>query len=244
MRGQVVDTETAREFLEAARTQVSDAERSAIAAGCAAKAERFRGWFGAGRARALGPGELDAALATIFAARRRRARILAAHGGALGGLLADLLEPDRPVAERFDRFAAGLPGVPDTVRHDVAAEVLHFTDPERHWLWTRWMWDPRARTGALALVTMEEIELAGATPGETYARVGEAVAFLRATGDAAGLTRTADGPFALDVFLAAVYGVYLYTTLRMRMTREFNQVVPPLPELTRRLLGVHAGAGG
>ena len=70
------------------------------------------------------------------------------------------------------------------------------------------------------------------------------MAFLRATGDAAGLTRTADGPFALDVFLAAVYGVYLYTTLRMRMTREFNQVVPPLPELTRRLLGVHAGAGG
>jgi hypothetical protein len=31
----------------------------------------------------------------------------------------------------------------------------------------------------------------------------------------------------------------MYTTLRMRMTQEFNQVVPQLSELLRRLLGVH-----
>ena len=41
------------------------------------------------------------------------------------------------------------------------------------------------------------------------------------------------------MFLAAVYGVYMYTVLRMRMTREFNQLVPQLPDLIRRLLGIY-----
>jgi len=243
MPGQVVDTESAREFMQEARKQISEADLAAIAGECAAKSGRFQRWFGQGRAAAIGAAELDAALGAIFAARRRRREILAAWPAAtLGGWIAELLAPARPVAERLDVFCGRLDGVPETVRCDLAGELLHFTDPERYWLWTRWMWDPRVRTGALPLVTMEEVALGGATPGETYARVGEAVAFVHATGNAAGFTRAADGPFALDVFLASVYGVYLYTTLRMRMTQEFNKVVPALPELCRRLLGVHAPA--
>ena len=31
----------------------------------------------------------------------------------------------------------------------------------------------------------------------------------------------------------------MYTVLRMRMTREFNKLLPPLPDLIRRLLGVN-----
>jgi hypothetical protein len=41
------------------------------------------------------------------------------------------------------------------------------------------------------------------------------------------------------VYLAAIYGVYLATVTRLRMTQEFNRVVPPLPDLVRRLHGVH-----
>ncbi len=243
MNSQVVDTESAREFMQEARKQLSEHELAAIARECAGKAVRFRRWFGDGRAAALTETDLDAALGSVFAARRRRREILAAHGASLGGWIAALLEPGRPVAERFDGFCRELRAAPETVRSDLAGEILHFTEPERYWLWTRWMWDPRVRTGALPLVTMEEVDLRGGSPGETYARVGEAVAFVHATGDAAGFTRAADGPFAIDVFLASVYGVYMYTTLRMRMTQEFNQVVPKLPELCRRLLGVHAATG-
>ena len=42
-----------------------------------------------------------------------------------------------------------------------------------------------------------------------------------------------------DVFLACVYAVYMYTVLRLRMTQEFNRIVPELPDLVRRLLGVY-----
>jgi len=238
MKGQVVDTESAREFMQEARKQLSEQDLAAISEECARKAERFQAWFGDGRAAMLTAADLDAALASVFAARRRRTEILAAHGASLGGWVAELLEPGRPVVERFDGFSRRLTAASETVRSDLAGEILHFTEPERYWLWTRWMWDPRVRTGALPLVTMEEVELEGTSAGDTYARVGQAVAFVHATGNAAGFTRAADGPFAIDVFLASVYGVYMYTTLRMRMTQEFNQVVPKLPELCRRLLGV------
>ena len=71
-------------------------------------------------------------------------------------------------------------------------------------------------------------------------KVGVAVAFVRATGEAADFMRFGmhNSPFGIDVFLSCVYAVYLYTTLRLRMTQEFNKVVPQLPELSRRLLGV------
>ena len=39
--------------------------------------------------------------------------------------------------------------------------------------------------------------------------------------------------------LACVYAVYMYTVLRLRMTQEFNRIVPELPDLVRRLLGVY-----
>jgi hypothetical protein len=58
-------------------------------------------------------------------------------------------------------------------------------------------------------------------------------------GDAAGFQRIERSLFGTTVFLCSVYAVYSYTVLRMRMTQEFNKVVPGLPELTRRLLGVH-----
>ena len=48
-------------------------------------------------------------------------------------------------------------------------------------------------------------------------------------------------PFAVDVYLAAIYGIYLYTVTRLRMTQEFNRVIPQLPDLVRRLLGVVTG---
>ena len=41
------------------------------------------------------------------------------------------------------------------------------------------------------------------------------------------------------MYLCCVYIVYAYTVLRMRMTQEFNKVMPGLPEFCRRLLGVH-----
>ncbi len=90
----------------------------------------------------------------------------------------------------------------------------------------------------MPLVTMEECDLFGQTVSETYLKMGVATAFVKATGEAAGFADFGTGPFSMDVFLACVYAVSMYTTLRLRMTQEFNKVVPALPQLIRRILGV------
>ncbi|MDN5859548.1 MAG: hypothetical protein L0H84_13095, partial [Pseudonocardia sp.] len=192
------------------------------------------------------PAAMDAAalrelLGHVFCARRRVEQIFAVvHPEALAAGIADLLNGAGGVARRFDAFAGLLAG-PGTggVAADLPGELLHFLDPRRYWLWSRWMWDPDAETGSLRLVTMDEVDLDGTGPGETYLLVGQALAFVEETGKAAGFTTMGAGQFGTDVFLAAVYGIYMKTVLRMRLTQEFTHVVPPLPALVRRLLGVH-----
>jgi len=177
----------------------------------------------------------------VFSARRRVDNVLsvAARKGGLAALLADLTSEHTPVRDRVSRFVEALSGLDDPeLAGDLAGEVLHAVQPDRYWLCSRWIWSSQHRTGALALVTTDA-DLAGATPGETYARIGQALIMLRASGDAAGLLDLGPEPWNLDVLLACVYCVYLYTITRLRMTREFNKVIPPLPDLARRFLGVY-----
>ena len=70
-------------------------------------------------------------------------------------------------------------------------------------------------------------------------KVGRAVAFVHEVGEAAGFQSISRNIFGTDVFLSCVYVVYAYTVLKMRMTNEFNKVMPGLPEFSRRLLGVN-----
>ena len=258
MSGQVVDTETAQEFMAQALEKAERAELGDILAGLERKSARFQALLAPEALPALDRRQLRGLLRSVFATRRKADALLDAVGEAgLREAAQELLYGRAATPERFRGFVDTLSGfwgdvrlarrpgkdetnLPENILCDLASELLHFSAPEAHWLWTRWMWDPRAGTGALPLVTMDGHDLHGRDAGETYVKVGVAVAFVRATGEAAGFAKfgMGDSPFAIDVFLACVYTVYMYTTLRLRMTQEFNKVVPQLPELTRRLLGV------
>lgn len=240
MPGQVVDTESAREFMRETLTQITEAELDAIADELEVKHARFSALLSKPGLDTLPLEGLRPILRSIFSTRRRVRDFLENPVvGALPAWIGDLLYASDPINRRFQTFYDLLAGFPDTLRYDLASELLHFTFPEQYWLWTRWVWDPKTRTGALPLVTMEEYDLDAPTVGETYVRVGEAIAFVHETGKAAGFTRIGQGAFGVDVYLACVYCVYVYTTIRMRMTQEFNRVIPPLPELCRRFLGVY-----
>ncbi len=237
--GQVVDTLSAQEFMREAMTKISLQDLDAIEREVAAKSVRFQATFSEDQLASASHGELESTLKRIFAVRRHLTQVWDGHDDkALGAEIRDLIYGDAPLAARFQTFCDSFGQLDENMRYDFASEILHFTRPDDYWLWTRWMWDPEIETGALRLVTLDEVDLHGASLGEMYLRVGEATAFASATGEAAGFTRIGEGRFGLDVFLACVYGVYTYTVLRMRMTQEFNKVVPQLPELARRLLGV------
>lgn len=251
--GQIVDTETAREFMAQTLEKITQAELGDIAGELERKGRRFQELLSPLHLPVLAEDELYGLLLHMFATRRKAREIVATHGvdffrAELPALLHGSDDPPRRLQAFVDALGGFTPeGVtlnqdgarlPENICCDVASELLHFTNPESHWLWTRWIWDPKPGTGALPLVVEDEYDLTGLTPGEVYTKVGIAIAFVRATGEAAGFARLGGGPFGTDVFLACVYAVYMYTTLRLRMTQEFNRVVPPLPELVRRLLGV------
>ncbi|MGH9010232.1 MAG: hypothetical protein ACRDYF_10360 [Acidimicrobiia bacterium] len=240
MGGQVVDTESAEEFMRETLENVSRDELLTVSALLDAKAAGFNALLGSpGQARTLDRDDLRRVLRSVFATRRKADTLLDEIGPArLGAAIDDLLHGSGVVAERFMAFDRVLRGHPEP-GFDLPSELLHFTAPDRWWLWTRWIWDPRAGTGALPLVTTEEFDLDAPDRGEGYLRVGEAMAFVNETGKAVGFTDLGSGLFGADVFLACVYAVYMYTVLRLRMTQEFNRIVPELPDLVRRLLGVY-----
>lgn len=251
--GQIVDTETAHEFMAQTLEKVTRAELGDITGELERKSRRFQEMLAPDRLTTLSEQDLHGVLRHVFATRRSARSIIDGTGVELFRKeLFPLLYGSGPLPVRFETFVDVLGGfdaegvrkaqipleIAENVRCDLASELLHFVRPEECWLWTRWMWDPRVGTGALPLVVDDEYSLMGASPGEIYTKVGVAIAFVKATGDAAGFARLGHAVFDIDVFLACVYAVYMYTTLRLRMTQEFNKVVPKLPELVRRLLGV------
>jgi len=243
--GPVVDTSSAQEFQREIMDRISEAELQAIAADLDRKSQALRGLLSEDPAQ-LNRAALRNVLRWVFATRRRADQIIDSIGPKrLAAAIAGLLTTGAAVSERIDRFEDSLSGHAAQSAlvgfgFDLSSELLHFTEPDRYWLWTRWIWDPEARTGALGLVTTEALDLsAGASKGSMYITIGRAMAFVDETGKAAGFTAAGPGLFGVDVLLAAVYGVYMHTVLQMRLTREFNRVIPPLPDLVRRLLGVY-----
>lgn len=243
--GPVVDTASASEFMRETLEKVSTEDLTEIAGLLERKRAVFAGLLGMpGQARSLSRQDLRGVLRKIFSTRRKADAILDRVGPErLGAGIDDLLYGAGSLPDRFRDFDVLLEEFPDP-GFDLPGEILHFTHPDSYWLWTRWMWDPRTETGSLRLVTVEEFDLTAASRGEGYLRVGEAIAFVNETGKAVGFTAMGVGLFGTDVFLACVYAVYMYTVLRLRMTQEFNRIVPELPDLVRRLLGVHRLPGG
>ncbi|HEX9100271.1 MAG TPA: hypothetical protein VF956_12355 [Candidatus Dormibacteraeota bacterium] len=240
VQGQVVDTETAQEFMRQALEMLQLPEMEGIARELELKSRRFQEVLAPTLLAELPDEGLHRLLRSIFATRRRAAEVIATIGAnALRTELTELLHGREHIAARIDRFDDALAAIEPPIRRDIAGEALHFYDPDRHWMWTRWMWDPDLKTGALPLVTMQDFDLQGLSAGQTYLKVGTAIAFVNQTGRAVGFTRYGSEAFGIDVYLACVYGIYLYTITRLRMTQEFNKVIPPLPQLVRRLLGTH-----
>lgn len=238
MPGQVVDTETAAEFMRETLASVAAGDLAAIADDLQRKSELFKTHLDPDRIARLGDPELRVLLRRVFTARRKADAILSHIGpNSLRDEIALLLYGAGDLGERYEHFQALFTDWPG-VAFELPSELLHFTQPDRYWLWTRWMWDPRTDTGAIALVTEDGFDLGGGEPWPTYQRIGEASAFISETGRAAGFTSFTSGPFGIDVFLASVYTIYMYTVLRLRMTQEFNHIVPQQTELIRRLFGV------
>jgi len=233
--GQIIDTETAKEFMTETLEKVDASQLVEISHDLHEKSRAIKGLIDSG----LTPDSLQQLFGLIFSTRRKAKKIVeATDQNLLIHEINVLVSESGSVKDRFERFYNALEGLDDHVRHDLTGEILHFSNPDKYWLWSHWMWNPKTETGALSLVTVDDFKLDGDSVGETYMNIGRAIAFVHEVGDAAGFQTIHKSLFGTDVYLACVYVVYAYTVLRMRMTQEFNKVMPQQIKFVRRILGV------
>ena len=155
-----------------------------------------------------------------------------------------LLLGDAPTPVRVSLFVEKLNALDTRLALELATGLLHNTSPSMHWLWTRWLWDPTTGTGILPLLAGSTHNLLVDNLADGYARVGAVTAMSMKFGEGTGLwtdeliSNEKRAPFANSAFLACAYGVYMYGSTSWRLSRDFNELLPSLPNMARRLLGL------
>ena len=237
---QPVDSGSIKEFTKEIFSKISIETVEAMTADLQRKSDAFGRLLASDRVDALGEEQFKKLLKWIFSTRRHSDKVLGVVPiEKLRDEVAALLYGEGHVHDRFQHFYDALDGIPEQLRIDMAGELLHFTFPTQHWLWSRWLWDRKNKTGALRLLITDDFELEADSIAESYLKVGKATLFVYKMGEAAGYQDSDKSLFGTVVFMSAVYVIYTYTVLRMRMTQEFNKVVPGLEEFSRRILGIH-----
>jgi len=151
--------------------------------------------------------------------------------------IAGLFESHPETDERMKRFCAAFP---DDREHrwvrDLAAELLHYADPERYPLMTRWVWDARANTGVLREIWHgEDVDSMSIDVADGYATFLMLREELSQYLSANGVFR--DVLFYVDVLMAQVYAGYIGERGGTYLRTEFATPEDPMLH-TRRILGL------
>ena len=155
-----------------------------------------------------------------------------------------LLYGDEPLTDRFTTFCEKIAtNFKITRPYEVASELLTYTNPNDYFLWANWIYNPDTENGSIMLVFEEEFKLRAPILGDLYIQIIEAQRELLDKAIELGISPSPDpqgnSVFDVPVFLCAVYAVYTFTVTKLRISSEFNTILPNLDELLARLLGVY-----
>jgi hypothetical protein len=224
---QLADLESIRAFVEEFdRSEGSDARSELLIRAHA----RRKAIVDTARARAVGR-----LLEEVMPSRRRRHELVVALGDDGVGAVIAAAEQGDPVAAIA--LASGAPS-----GREFALELAHLLHPEDVPLWAPWTWSPGEETGAFALMVHDPGALVGADDAATLDRLQEVCRYVAAVCHAAGLGVNETDPLSFDVLAAAVWATYAVTVVRLRMTKEFSQLLPPAVGFAERVLGLRRQA--
>ncbi len=235
-----------QETLSEGLAQIAPSDVAALAAELTDRRERLSSIVQSlARGETLPPEDCRS-LAVAVTATSRQARLLQdmLPSSTVVTACARLLDERGPVEERVTRTVEALVPLERRLALELATGLLHLAAPRQYWLWTRWMWDLDHGTGILPLLASTTHASQAGDLGQRYRQLGALVALGAELGRKSGLVSPdlSDdpmlGPFATDAFLALAYSVYLYGITNWRLSREFNRLLPPVPILARRLLGL------
>lgn len=159
-------------------------------------------------------------------------------------LIDEFLTAAMPAPVRVAMFVEKMNGLDTRLALELATGLLHNTCPTENWLWSRWLWDPTTGTGILPLLAGSTHNLLATNLADGYARVGAVTALSIKFAGGTGLwteellSSEKRAAFANSAFLACAYAVYMYGSTSWRLSRDFNELLPSLPNMARRLLGL------
>jgi len=198
---------------------------------------------------------IERLLGHVFTARRHLPPALEELGGErCARLVSGLIARDAPVARRMQDFVDAMPGAQAIERRemqaaarlrraawDFAAEVVHFGDPVRFPLMSRWVWDRATQSGALREFIRGNDALAE-IPFDNSPGVFEAARRWMAERIAEnGIYR--DVPLWIDLVLAQAYVGYLRSMTDGSLGADFGRSAAPHEQLAK-LLGIDAPPNG
>ncbi|MBU2760058.1 hypothetical protein [Acidithiobacillus sulfurivorans] len=182
--------------------------------------------------------QMEHLVAQMFTARRKIWPLIKEQGAAkVGELMRDLLTGHGDLTQRMARFEEALPatGKVKRVIRDVAAEVLHFSDPERYPLMTRWVWDQGTTSGAIREFIRGGDYLTDFPFGESPEMFEGLRQWMRETLLELGVYR--DVPYMVDIILSHQYSQYVRAMAEGFLRSDFGGQTD-FTEQIRKLLGV------
>ena len=213
----------------------------------ALKASLFEEVLGKGHVGELTEAEFYDLAAFTTPVRRRIGAWLGRNGfAAMRSRLVALLDGWSDVSTADRRVAAFVSSFPADREHrwsrDLAAEVLHFTAPDRYPLMTRWMWDAKVNTGVLREIwhcennNVEPGTIAVDDKFATFATLREELeGFLQANGVFRDLA------LYTDLLCAHIYAAYINDRGGQYLHADFcGGAKADAMAHTRRLLGLDA----
>ena len=236
------DDPVLQETLQDALAQVSSADVNSIADELSARQERIFLNFQSDSASWTSSFADIAAAVTHTRANARTITNYFNHGDYK--LITELLITELPAPVRVAVFVEKLNALDTRLAMELATGLLHYTSPKDNWLWTRWLWDPTTATGILPLLAGSTHNLLAENFADGYARVGLVTAMSMKFAEGTDLftpeliNNAKRAQFANSAFLACAYSVYLYGSTSWRLSREFNNLLPSLPNMARKLLGL------
>jgi hypothetical protein len=207
----------------------------------ARKVALFQEILADGRARRMDEPAFLELCALMAPVRRRIGARLAADGfAAIRDAVAALLEDAHDTSTTDARVRAFIARFPKDRAHrwvrDLAAEVLHFTDPELYPPMCRWVWDATANTGVLREIWhAEDIDSVIIDAPDSYATFlvlrEELCQFLSDN----GVFR--DVLLYVDLLVAQIYAAYIGVRGGAFLRADFSSPEDPMAHV-RRMLGL------
>jgi hypothetical protein len=236
-------------FSQLGRHAEEGIDLEALLASLQAKSQLFSSLLNAQALPSLSMDGIEALLETVFSARRRVFPALQALGVEVTRkAIQELLYGNMSLNERLQKFSEIVPvdeaADKETRKQaaknsravfDFGAEMLHFNNPAKYPLMTRWVWDQNTVSGALREFIRGNDSLPDVPLGNSPEMFEGARAWLAQQIAAQGLYK--DVPFWIDLVLAQAYTEYFGSMAAGMLSADFGRGTTPQEQL-KKFLGI------